>query len=233
MLTWVPSRSIVLVLSMIHKKDLIQWLQITWAASSITVAFLAVFHFTLRALQRGRLPRFSCAHKEWVLCWTIALLVAGGTTTWVYYTNNYLILGLMAALGNVVNVSDAPAQLQQQHLKFTAYYVLFINALAIGALVTIDHLIQLGEVEWAGICSNFPILAAMLLAGSTCTTTEQAMRTTTQHVYMLAYQTWPAMAFVGMIWATEPLMGIYSVGLGSLAVIIVLGIQYTMVKNEF
>ena len=139
----------------------------------------------------------------------------------------------MAALGNVVNVSDAPAQLQQQHLKFTAYYVLFINALAIGALVTIDHLIQLGEVEWAGICSNFPILAAMLLAGSTCTTTEQAMRTTTQHVYMLAYQTWPAMAFVGMIWATEPLMGIYSVGLGSLAVIIVLGIQYTMVKNEF
>ena len=235
MLTWIPSRSIVLVLSMIHQKELIQWLQISWAASSCPVAFLAVFHFTLRALQTGRLPRFSCAHKEWILCWITALIVTVCTTMLVYYTNNsyaYLSIGLAAALLNIVNVTDAPAQLQQQHLKFTMYYVLFINVLAIGALITIDQLVQLGEVEWAGICSNFPILAAALLAGSTCTTTQQAMRTTTQHVYMLAYQTWPSMAFIGVIWAAEGALGLASIALGSISVIIVLAIQYTMIKNE-
>ena len=94
------------------------------------------------------------------------------------------------------------------------------------------HLVQLGEVEWAGICSNFPILAAALLAGSTCTTTQQAMRTTTQHVYMLAYQTWPSMAFIGVIWAAEGALGLASIALGSISVIIVLAIQYTMIKNE-
>jgi len=237
MLTWIPSRSIVLVLSMLHKKELIPWLQITWAASSVAVVFLAVFHFTLRALRTGRLPRFSCAHKEWVLCWSIAILATVATTAGVYYTNNnylYLTIGIIALFGNIVNVTDAPTQLNQpQGIKFTVYYILFINLLAIGALITIDQLIQHGEVEWAGICSNFPILAAMLLAGSTCTTTQQAMRTTTQHVYMLAYQTWPSMAFIGTVWATEPRIGALSVVLGSGAVLIVLCIQYTMIKNEF
>lgn len=220
---------------MLHKKELIQWLQISWAASFCPVAFLAVFHFTLRALQRGRVPRFSCAHKEWILCWVIALLLISGTTIGVYYTNNhyiYLAIGLVAALVNIVNVTDAPAQLQQQGIKFTVYYIIFINLLAIGALIAIDQLIQHGEVEWAGICSHFPILAAALLAGSTCTTTQQSMRTTTQHVYMLAYQTWPSMAFIGVVWATEPLFGSYSVALGSIAVVAVVGIQYTMIKNE-
>jgi len=222
---------------MLHKKELIPWLQITWAASSVAVVFLAVFHFTLRALRTGRLPRFSCAHKEWVLCWSIAILATVATTAGVYYTNNnylYLTIGIIALFGNIVNVTDAPTQLNQpQGIKFTVYYILFINLLAIGALITIDQLIQHGEVEWAGICSNFPILAAMLLAGSTCTTTQQAMRTTTQHVYMLAYQTWPSMAFIGTVWATEPRIGALSVVLGSGAVLIVLCIQYTMIKNEF
>ena len=234
-MTWIPARSIVLVISMWNKEELIPWLKITWAASSVAVSFLAVFHFTLRLLKKGRTPRFSCAHKEWILCWIIAAVVTSGTTIGVYYTNSdymYFAIGILAAYVNIVNVTDAPGQLQQNHIKFTTYYVLFINFMAIGALVTIDQLIQRGEVEWAGICSNFPILAAMLLAGSTCTSTQEAMRTTTQHVYMMAYQTWPSMAFVGVLWGAGSLGQTTSLVLASIAVTVVLLIQYSLVKAE-
>jgi glucose uptake protein GlcU len=117
-------------------------------------------------------------------------------------------------------------------MKFTYYYIIFINVLAVGALVAIDQLVELGEIQWAGISTNFPILAAMLLAGSTCTTTQEAMRTTTQHVYMLAYQTWPSMAFVGVLWGAEPFGQVTSIVLASAAVIIVLFVQYSMIKSE-
>jgi hypothetical protein len=235
MLTWIPARSIVLVISMLRKKELIGWLKVTWASSAVAVSFLVVFHFTLRLLKKGRMPRFSCAHKEWILCWIIAIAVTSGATIAVRYTDNdyiYFAIGILAAYMNVINVTDAPGQLQQNHIKFTTYYVIFINLLAVGALVTIDQLIQRGEVEWAGICSNFPILAAMLLAGSTCTSTTESMRTTTQHVYMLAYQTWPSMVFVGVLWGAEPLGQTTSLILGSTALIIVLLVQYSMVKTE-
>lgn len=235
MLTWVPARSIVLVISMLQKKELIHWLKVTWASSLIAVSFLAVFHFTLRLLKKGRLPRFSCAHKEWLLCWLIAGCGTAGTTIGVYYSNNDYILffiGIAAAYINILNVTDAPEQLQTGHMKFTYYYIIFINVLAVGALVAIDQLVELGEIQWAGISTNFPILAAMLLAGSTCTTTQEAMRTTTQHVYMLAYQTWPSMAFVGVLWGAEPLGQVTSIVLASAAVIIVLFVQYSMIKSE-
>ena len=235
-LTWVPLRNVVIVISMLHKKELVQWLRYAWASAIIPATFLAIFHFTLRYItHKGRLPRFSCAHKKWIICWFIAIFITGGMITLIYFTqNNYALfsIGIIGSCLNIINVLDAPIQLEHKPIKFTAYYIIFINAMAIGALIAIDRLIEAGEVEWAGISTNLPILAIALLAGSTCLSTSQAIRTTSQHVYMLAYQTWPGLAFIGIIWLSNFMNTYLMIGLASIGVLTVLLIQYIMIEPK-
>ena len=48
-----------------------------------------------------------------------------------------------------------------------------------------------GEIIWAGIVSNVPLLAMALIAGASCHNSEKSIKSVRQHIYMLAYQTWP------------------------------------------
>ena len=104
--------------------------------------------------------------------------------------------------------------------------------MAIGVLVLIQELLRNGHIRWAGISLNFPILAIALISGSTCSNSPQAIRATSQHVYMLAYQSWPALGVVVTLWSTFNLGKLISMTLSSIVgILIVLG-QYTMIKTK-
>ena len=147
-LTWVPGRVIVLVISMLHKTELHNWLQITWAASMIPVSLLAIFHFTLRYVaNKGRLPRFYCAIPQWLVCWCLGILaMIAAAAACIFIENPYILffIGIVAAYLNIVNVMDAPIHLQQIPIKFTAWYVIGTNIVVIIAFVFVDILIEKG-----------------------------------------------------------------------------------------
>ena len=235
-MTWVPGRIIIFVLSMLNKTELRDWLQVTWSSSIIPVSFLAIFHFAIRCMKsKGRLPRFSCAFVPWTIAWSMAiitLLAAIGLC--MFIENPYIAfsMGIFAIYLNIVNVLDAPERLQESHIKFTAAYILSTNAIVVSILVTIDQLIERGYVKWAGVVAHVPILSIILLSGGMCTDTESAIRTITQHIYMLAYQTWPSMAFIGVVWGGSALGTPIALTLASISVIIILLIQYTIVKTK-
>jgi hypothetical protein len=234
-LTWVPGRVIVIVISMLHKKELHNWLQITWAAYMIPVSLLAVFHFTLRYMaNKGRLPRFSCATPQWFICWSLGILaIVVSTTLCMVIENPYILfsIGILAAYLNIVNVMDAPTHLQEVPITFTTLYIVGTNIIIVAALILIDLLIQHDYVRLAGVISNIPILSIILLASSSCANTDEAVNTTNQHIYILAYQTWPAMAFVGVVWIFQVYTTTIALTMGISAVVVVLFIQYIMVKT--
>tara|TARA_B110000977_G_scaffold132461_1_gene168792 strand:- start:454 stop:1242 length:789 start_codon:yes stop_codon:yes gene_type:complete len=234
-LTWVPGRVIVIVISMLHQKELHNWLQITWAAYMIPVSLLAIFHFTLRYMaNKGRLPRFSCATPQWLICWSLGILsMTTAAILCIVIENPYILfsIGILAAYLNIVNVMDAPTHLHETPIKFTTWYIIGTNIVIVVALVLIDQLIQHDYVRLAGVISNIPILSIVLLAGSSCADTEEAVNTTNQHIYMLAYQTWPAMAFVGVMWIGQVYTTTISLTMSISAVVVVLFIQFIMAKT--
>jgi hypothetical protein len=235
-LTWIPGRVLLFVISMLNNPELRPWLQVTWSSSIIPVSFLAIFHFAIRCMKhKGGLPRFSCAYMHWAFSWVLSVLaIAGGIISCVYIENVYLslLIGFVAIYLNIVNVLDAPDRLQESHIEFTFGYVFSTNAIVVSILIAIDQLIENGHVKWAGIVANVPILAIILLAGASCSDTQSAMRIITQHIYMLAYQTWPSMAFVGVIWGAIPLGMPIAITLAITSVFCVLLVQYSMVKTK-
>ena len=232
-LTWIPGRIIVIVISMLNNAELHNWLQITWASYMIPVSLLATFHFTIRCMLPKRLPRFSCATYQWVICWSLGIIaMAIAATMCIFIENPYILfsIGILAAYLNVVNVMDSPLHLQQIPIKFTVSYVVATNIAVIAALVFIELLVENGHIRLAGVISNIPILSIILLAGSSCNNTNEAINATNQHIYMLAYQTWPALAFVGSMWIGHVYITPIALTMGIIAVIVVLAIQYIMVK---
>jgi hypothetical protein len=234
-LTWVPGRVIVIVISMLHKKELHNWLQITWTAYMIPVSLLAIFHFALRYMaNKGRLPRFSCATPQWFICWSLGILaMVVSATLCMFIENPYILfsIGILAAYLNIVNVVDAPIHLQEVPIKFSTWYIIGTNIVIIAALILIELLIQHDYVRLAGVISNIPILSIVLLASSSCANTEEAINTTNQHIYMLAYQTWPAMAFVGVMWIGQVYTTSIALVMSMSAVLVVLIIQFIMAKT--
>ena len=181
------------------------------------------------------MARFSCAHTHWIAVWTTAIMTIVATVTLCIYVENAyaaFFLGIVAIYLNIVNVLDAPEQLQASHITFTPGYIISTNAIVISMLLAIDQLIERGYVKWAGVAANVPILAIILLSGASCMDTEAAIRTITQHIYMLAYQTWPMMSFVGVLWGAYPLGTVISLSLASVASLVVLFIQYSIVKTK-
>lgn len=235
-LTWIPGRVIVLVFRQMHKTEFLEWIKITWASSIISVSFLAVFHYSLRYIaHKGRIPRFSCAHKEWFVCWAFAVGTAvAGMITCLYTDNDYILfsLGILAAYLNVVNVVDAPNHLQHKDIKIGIGYIITVNIAIIIVLVLIDQLIENGYTKWAGLSGSIPLLAAGILAGSSCAETETALADTSQHIYLLAYQTWPGMAATGILWWANPLGTIPATVMAGIACLTVIGIQYAMIKTK-
>ena len=234
-ITWIPSRPLIIIYSIFHKKELLAWLKVVWASSIIAILYLAIFHTSIRYLSKKRMPRFKCAHSHWILTWIISILSITGSIILCYFTQNdtsLFIIGSLAAVINIINILDAPAQLNHKPIKLTWEYLFFVNAMAIGVLVLIQELIRHGHVRWAAISLNFPLLAIALIAGSTCSNSPQAIRATSQHVYMLAYQSWPAMTVVGVLWATFKLGKLISMTLASIAGILIVLCQYTMIKTK-
>lgn len=235
-LAWIPGRVIVLVFRQMHKTEFLDWLKITWASSIISVSFLAIFHFALRYIShKGRIPRFSCAHKEWFFAWILALTAAAmAASACLYATNDYILfaLGVMAVYMNVVNVMDAPIHLQRKEIKLGIKYIIAVNIAIIIVLVLIDQLIENGYTKWAGLSGSIPLLAAGILAGSSCAETETAIADTSQHIYLLAYQTWPGMAATGILWWANPLGAVPATVMAGIACATVIGIQYAMIKTK-
>lgn len=235
-MTWLPGRLVIIIVTQFHKKAFYDWLKLSWAATSIPICFLAVFHFSLRYIEhKGRMPRFSWAHKQWIMCWLIATVVAIAAVTICFYVENEYILfaiGMGAAYINVVNVLNAPKRLENKPIKYTVCYFVTLDLAIIVILMAINTLIDFGYTKWAAIGGALPLLAVAMLVNSTCANTETAIRTTSQHIYLLAYQMWPAMASIGTLWGTLRFGDVPALVLSSAACIATIFIQYMVVKTK-
>lgn len=235
-LTWIPGRTLLLIVSLLHKPELLETLQYTWAAGFVPVTFLLPLHIGVRALATSgrRFPRFSCAKMQWVAIWlaTIVTVVIAVLLIGISRSNALNVsLGILAILLNMFNVKDAPLHLQHEDVSLTVQYVIGTNAIVFSVLALMNHLLDKGELVWAGIVSNIPLLAVVLIAGSTCRATPEAITLTGQHIYMMSYQIWPNMAFVGMLWATVPLGVDIACVLATLTMFTILVIQFVVIKK--
>lgn len=234
-LTWLPGRTLLLIASLLHKPALLETLRYTWAAGLLPVTFLIMIHLGVRILEKkGRMPRFHCAKRQWSVVWASAFVVMFMVTLLIGFIESiplYIGLGTAAILLNILNIKDSPSHLEQEHVKLTFEYVLGTNFIILAVLFIMNQLLDQGYLVWAGIISNIPLLAIILLIGSTCSASPQALTMTKQHIYMLSYQTWPTMAFVGVLWASLGLGNDMACVLAGTAMVVVLGIQYYMIKT--
>jgi hypothetical protein len=167
-----------------------------------------------------------------VWLFTIAILI--GIVVLIGSTQSValqLTIGIFAIFFNISNMTDAPQHIQEERVELTATYVIGTNIVIIGILALIHIAIDRGEVVWAGILSNIPLMAFILIAGSSCRATPQSLKMTAQHIYMLSYQTWPNMAFVGTLWAALPLGVTTACILASTVMVVTLIIQFIFIKN--
>jgi hypothetical protein len=233
-LTWIPGRTLLLIVSLLHKPELLETLRYTWAAGVVPVTFLLAFHAGVRVLeQKGRLPRFHCAKRQWVVIWLVALIIMAAVILLIGFVESvtlYVVLGTTAIVLNIINVKDAPQHLEQEHVQLTTEYVIGTNIIILSVLFAMNALLDGGYLVWAGIISNIPLLAVVLLLGSTCSVSPTAVKMTRQHIYMLSYQTWPNMAFVGILWATLALGNDIACFLASAGMLVMFGLQYYMIK---
>lgn len=233
-LTWIPGRTLILIATLLHKPELLETLRYTWAAGLVPVTFLLALHAGVRVLeQQGRLPRFHCAKRQWACIWLAALVIMAAVILLIGFVESvalYIGLGTAAAILNIINVQDAPRYLEQEQVQFTLGYIFGTNIIILSVLFSMNALLDEGYLVWAGIISNIPLLAIVLLLGSTCSVSPTAVKMTRQHIYMLSYQTWPNMAFVGILWATLTLGNDIACFLASVGMVVVFVLQYYMIK---
>jgi len=234
-LTWIPGRNLLLIGSLLYKPELLETLRYAWAAGIIPVMFLLPLHAGVRLLSwRGRMPRFYCAKFEWILVWLLTLFAMTLGILLIGLLKSEplnITLGAVAILLNILNVIDAPQHLEHEQVHLTIGYVLGTNVAVLAVLILMNYLLDIGELVWAGVVSNVPLLAFVLVVGSTCDPTPRALKLTGQHIYMMSYQIWPNMAFVGILWATLYLGVSTACILASVATLFVLAVQYLMIKT--
>jgi len=233
-LTWIPGRTLLLIASLLHKPELQETLMYTWAAGLVPVTFLLTLHAGVRVLEKGgRLPRFSCAKYQWALVWCVALVAMAAVILLIGLVKSvplYIALGTTAIVCNIINVEDSPKHLEQEHVRMTVGYMIGTNVVILSVLFAMNALLDSGYLVWAGVISNIPLLAVVLFIGSTCNASPIALTMTRQHVYMLSYQTWPNMAFVGILRATLVLGNDMACFLASAGMFAVFVVQYYMIK---
>ena len=234
-LTWVPGRTIVLIASILHKPELLETLRYTWSSGILPVAFLVPMHIGTNILSfNGRVSRFKCS-KWWIFIWIATLLVLTMTVLLVgnmQSSATQLTLGILAIFFNLSNLTEAPSALPaNDHVKLSIVYVIITNIVILSVLGLIHIAIDQDQLVWAGILSNLPLMSFILIAGSSCQPSAKALRQTAQHIYMLSYQTWPNMAFVGSLWAAMPLGVDSAIIVAILAMIAVLIVQFVAIKK--
>lgn len=234
-LTWIPGRTALLLGSLLHKPELEHTLKYAWASGLVPVAFLVMIHSGLKRLQRrGRLPRFTCATWPWLQLFGTAIVTMGCIILIIGLVRSdalEFLLGCLAVGLNVINLKDAPTHLQSENVHLTVGYIVSVNVVVLAILLGMNYLIDYGELVWAGIVANIPMLAIMLLIGSSCKDSPKALRITSQHVYMLSYQTWPNMAFVGILRASMSLGEEMACGIAAVSSVVIIIIQYMAVKT--
>lgn len=234
--TWLPARTIFVIVSLMYNKDiqpeqLLSAMLTSFGSHLIPVVFLTVFRVGMHRYQ-GRQPRFT-THAIWPFIWIVALVVLGTCLTglWVLKSNEALIaLGALAAVINFINIQDMPQHLRLRPLKITAMYLFLSNVTVAAMLYGVHILIENGHEVMVGILSNVPFISIALLAHSTCESV--GMRTTSQHVYMLACQIWPSLIFVLITILTRHFGTQQSIGIAGLATIIVIGIQFGLFMDK-
>lgn len=230
-LTWFPGRILLLLLSSSRNRQ-VELLEYAWAAHLIPVVFLCTFHLFL-TMRRGREPRFECTHYMWGLCWLVAvtLMITIAVTIWqVDNVELYIAFGALAVLLNGLNVYRAPMHIQHPKMKFTWKYIAWTTVGVVLFLSVIQILIDNGHISLAGIISNVPLLSIVLLVGTSCKNTPETTRTTGQHIYMLSYQIWPSMAFIGSMLATSEWSQVGSISIAIGMMLSTILIQYIVIK---
>ena len=238
--TWFPGRTILLIWSILASADethIRNVLEVCLASHSLAVVFLATFHIFLECLDNTpRLPRYGCASGYWFICWMLSFMAMGGTAFALWYSQTeamYIGVGIAAALLNAVNLQHAPKKLESASMKFTFSYFLGINIIASGLIFGVHWLLQAGFVTWAGLLTNLPVFSIILFASSSCRETPVAIRTTRQHVFMLAFQTWPSMALVSTLLLVLSVGHVFAVIIASVATIMVIIFQFAVIQHVF
>lgn len=235
-LTWIPGRIIVLIAIQLHNQDFQEWIKITWASSLIGVTFLATFHMAIRFILRiGRKPRFACAKKEWGLSWFLALTTGLSVSILCFFASSdlaYFSIGMVAFCLNIVNVLDAPKRLMENTFTFTWSYIIGTNITATIVLATIQALIIHKHTKWAALCGAIPLYAIALISSSSCVDTPKSIVQTNQHIYLLAYQTWPAMTTIGTIWLLQSKSQQIQLVCASIVCLLTLSLQFCAIRKK-
>ncbi len=233
-LTWIPGRTLILIFSLLHKPELKDTLIYTWASGIVPVTMLLALNISVRTMKKRRVPRFRCAKNYWIYTWILTILATAAAIALIGLTTSHIlhyIFGGLAISLNVFNIMDSPQHLEQDHVQLSFEYVFGVNVVVFGALAAMDALLEAGFFVWAGIVSNVPLLVIILIAKSTCEPTPQAIKMTGQHIYMLSYQTWPNMIFVGIFLASLPLGTEVASVIAGVSTCAVFLIQYIMIKT--
>ena len=231
--TWIPGRVIVLAISILNSKrndSMEQVLEVAWASHILTVVFLCAFHMFVRWMSWSkRLPRFGCAIKHWLAAFILMGVVC--IILWAFpSTQMYIGMGTLALVMNLVNIEHAPKHLKNTKMKFTPLYLISANVVYIALTLGVHLLIEYGYIVYAGLVSNLPLFSIALFASSSCRDTPLAIQMTAQHVYMLAFQTWPSMAFLGILWVLLPQGSVIALSCAGMGAVATMAVQYFVVK---
>lgn len=235
-LTWIPGATIVLAVSLLsldhdHRNDA---MLLNIATHIIPVLFLGVFRIGIHNYT-GRQPRFERHRKHplWSILWPLAVIVMLGTAVSLRFNTSPLIFGVVGALSaifNVANVQDMSTTFQQNTIQITWIYVLVANLSAGLIIYTIGQLVANGQEIMASIVGNIPFVSILLLGQSTLTTSGTDV--TSQHVYMLANQIWPSLAFITSCFVAQELPMVHCLGLASASTCLVIGIQFMVIMKK-
>jgi hypothetical protein len=99
-----------------------------------------------------------------------------------------------------------------------------------GVVFGISELVNNDQQLIASIISNIPFVSVCLLAQSTLTSIGTEI--TSQHVYMLAYQLWPSLAFIStcLLMRDRTIVVCLLIASGTTAVVI--GIQFMFIMKK-
>lgn len=233
MFTWIPGRTIIVCLSLLSlpKEQLVLPLLTNIASHIIPVVFLVVFRIGIFT-SKGRQPRFA-SHPMWSIVWLVALFVMVGAFVSLWSLKNELTLGVIgigSAFLNFANIQDMHHHLKSNAIKITWLYVLIANVVVAGVVFGISELVNNDQQLIASIVSNIPFVSVCLLAQSTLTSIGTEI--TSQHVYMLAYQLWPSLAFISTCLLTRDRTIVVCLLFASLATAVVIGIQFMIIMKK-
>ena len=232
MFTWIPGRTIIVCLTLLSLPTEQELPLLTNIASHIIpVTFLIVFRIGI-ATSKGRQPRFT-SHPMWSIVWLVALLLMVGAFVGLWSLRNELTLGVIgigSAFLNFANIQDMHHHLKSNAVKITWVYVLIANIVVVLIVFGISELVNNDQQLIASIISNIPFVSVSLLAQSTLTSIGTEI--TSQHVYMLAYQLWPSLAFISSCLWTKDMPITQCLLIASGVTAIVIGIQFISIRKK-